>query len=82
LNNPDDTSELTPQSRAAASKASALARAADVLAREAATDEVDALEIGTDGADVVVSLDVWPVLREHSSTELVSLDLPSHGTET
>jgi hypothetical protein len=48
------------------------------LTGESATEEVDGLEVvGSDGADVVIAGDIWPVLAEDGLTEGLSLHKPS-----
>jgi hypothetical protein len=51
---------------------------ADVLAGEAAADEIDgnsvsSKSIGCEGADVVIDRHSWPVLRQHGAAEPVDL---------
>lgn len=73
----DDTSELIPQARAAASKARAWARRADVLARKPPANEVDGGEIvGADVADVDEPVGVGPQGGEEFAAGGVALDLP------
>jgi len=79
----DDTSELKPQARALSSKASALARAGHVLAREASADKINGRKVScSDGSNVLEARDVGPVPSEDGPAELVSLDLPDGVAET
>ena len=75
----NDPAILAPEARPLARESGALSGEADVLAGEAAADEVDGGE-SVDGADVVISNSVRPVLREHGPPELFLLDLPDTST--
>jgi hypothetical protein len=73
----NDPAILTPEARPLAAESGALSCEADVLAREAATDDVDSRE-SVDGADVVISNSVGPVLCENFTTPRIPFDLPQH----
>lgn len=78
----DDASKLTPQARALSSKARALSRAGEILAREAAADEIHGSEsCSADRTYVIESLRLRPVLGEHGSAERFFLDLPERWSE-
>jgi hypothetical protein len=75
----DDAGELAPEAAAVAREANAPTCGGDILAGEAARDEVDGLKIPCPGeADVAASNNVGPVPREDVLTEWLPLDLPAH----
>jgi hypothetical protein len=72
----NDPAILAPEARPLARESGALSGEADVLAGEAAADEVDGGE-SVDGADVVISNSVRPVLCENVTTPRIPLHLPA-----
>jgi hypothetical protein len=75
----DDAGELPPEAAAESGDPDAPAGGGDVLAGEAASDEIDALERGAPGeADVTASNNVGPVPGEDVLTVRLPLDLPAH----
>jgi hypothetical protein len=75
----DDAGELAPEAAPPAGDPDALSRCGDVLAGEAATDEVDGLKSPCPGeADIAASNNVGPVPREDVLTEWLPLNLPAH----
>jgi len=75
----NDPAILAPEARPLAAESCALSGEADVLAGEAAADEVDGGE-SVDGADVVISNSVRPVLCENVTTPRIPLHLPTDPT--
>ena len=67
--------KLTPQSASASLDSDSLACNGDVLAREAACDEVDVGQ-GGNASHVSISGNIGPMLFEDSSAELIYLYLP------
>jgi len=67
---------LAPEARPLAAESSALSGDADVLTGEAAAEDVDGGE-SVDGADVVISNSVRPVLCENVTTPRIPLHLPA-----
>jgi hypothetical protein len=72
----NDPAKITPEARPLAREPRALSGEADVLAGEAAADEVDGGE-SVDGADVVISNSVRPVLCENVTTPRIPFHLPA-----
>lgn len=74
----NDPKHLEPERGAgAAADADAFPGLADILAGEAAGDDIDAGEIvAGERADVFEPLDVWPVLREDGARPRVGFALP------
>jgi hypothetical protein len=73
----NDPAILAPEARPLAAEPGALSCEADVLAGEPAADDVDSRE-SVDGADVVISNSVGPMLCENFTTPRVPLHLPQH----
>jgi len=72
----DETGVFPPEPGALAIDAGALAGVADVLAREPAADDVNGNSIcresiGRERADIVITGDIRPVLREHTTAERI-----------
>lgn len=75
----DDAAELSPEARSSARQTGAPAEIADVLAREAAADEIDlqrGVRLSREGADIVEARDALPVASEDRSAVGVAFDLP------
>jgi hypothetical protein len=72
----DHPEHLEPQRTAITLEPRAFAGAADVLAGEAAADDVDAAgpDGGLEGSDVIVDRELWPVPAQHGLAEGVVLD--------
>ena len=76
----DDAGVLGPQSAALAVDAGSPAGQADVLAGEAAADDVDGLHgVASNRSDVLVQRRVRPVLAEDGAREGLDLTLPGDG---
>jgi hypothetical protein len=73
----NDPAILTPEARPLAAEPGALSCEADVLAGKTAADDVDSRE-SVDGADVVISNSVGPMLCENFTAPRVPFDLPQH----
>jgi hypothetical protein len=73
----NDPAILAPEARPLTAEPGALSGEADVLAGEAAADDVDSRE-SVDGTDVVISNSVRPMLCENFTTEPIPLHLPQH----
>ena len=78
----NDPAILTPEARPLAAEPGALPGNADILAGEAAAEDVDSREEvphgdSVDGADVVISNSVRPVLCENVTTPRIPLHLPA-----
>jgi hypothetical protein len=71
-----DAGELEPETRALTREASALPCVRHVLTGEAATEDIDAGRVGSDGSHVVVSTSARPVSGEDAATPRVCLALP------
>jgi len=71
----DDAGVFAPETGSLAVNPCSFAGDTDVLAREAATHDVDEWKSGS-CADIVVPRRVGPVLRQHSLAEWIALDLP------
>lgn len=74
----NDPAILAPEARPLARESGTLSGDADVLAREAAAEDVDSRESG-DGADVVISNSVGPVLCENFTTPRIPFHLEHHS---
>jgi hypothetical protein len=76
-----DAAHFRPEpTRIASASALPSGRPREGLAGEPAAEDVDGLEVvGACGADVVMSVYVRPVLREHRPCPWVNLDLPADG---
>ena len=73
----NDSGELRPKTRAGAVDAGAASSGREVLAGEAAADEIDRAQVGgADIADVLEALCLGEVAGEDGSAEGVALDLP------
>jgi len=79
-NESNDPSILAPERRTGPAEPRSLSGEAEILAGEPAADDVDAGEVLTNGAYVVISNSVWVVSCENASTEFVFLDLPDNVT--
>lgn len=77
----DDASEVPPKRGPFPAEPSPGAGVGDVLAGEAAADEIH-VGIVPGARDIVEPRDVGPVLREHRAAEWVDLALPDDVTET
>ncbi|HMA02316.1 MAG TPA: hypothetical protein VKP02_08105, partial [Gemmatimonadaceae bacterium] len=78
----NDATVLTPQARAAASKARAAARAGYVLAGESTAYDIDRGKLScSDAPDILEPLCIWPMPLEHETTERIYFNLPSHWTQ-
>lgn len=80
----DDAGVLVPEARPIAVEtiSSAVRRLRDVLAGKAAADSVNWGEVvAADFADIVVPLDVGPVLGENAAAERIDLHLPGRGEQ-
>jgi hypothetical protein len=74
---------LPPQSASLSVNPSAFARSADILAGEAAGNDVDSPavllnKLACEGSDIVVSPNVGPVLLQHCKAERLNLALPDN----
>jgi hypothetical protein len=68
---------LGPKTRAGAGESGAAASEADVLAREAAAEDIDSRDAPPlELCDIGVAGHAWPVLGEHPAAELALLALP------
>lgn len=76
----NDPSILAPERRALAAESCSLSGEGYVLAGESPADHIDGGEFASDGAHVVISNSVGPVLREHGAAERLSFDLPNNAT--
>lgn len=74
----NDPAILAPEARPLARESGALSGDADVLAGESAADDVDAGE-SADGADIVISKSVRPVLCENVTTPRIPFHLEHHS---
>jgi hypothetical protein len=74
----NDPAILAPEARPLARESCALSGEADVLAGEAAAEDVDSRE-SVDGADVVISNSVRPVLCENVTTPRIPFHLEHHS---
>jgi hypothetical protein len=74
----NDPREFPPKAGATPLQSGACACVAEILAREAAADEVDGGEVsGTSGFDIFKPLGQRPVVRENTATKRIALDLPN-----
>jgi hypothetical protein len=74
-----DPCELKEETGALTLEACSLAGNAEVLAREAAAEEVDGFGFCVDCANIVIDGCVRPVSAQHSSAPLVDFGLPQDG---
>lgn len=75
LNLSDDSSVLTPQSASCTFESVTSSKDADVLAWEAAADDVDGGK-SSSCADIGEPLSMWPVTSKHAQAERIALHLP------
>lgn len=77
----DESEVLEPEAGAGTMEPCSLPGVGQILAGEAAAQDVDGLEDGgVDGSDIVVPPGLGPVPLEHREGERIDLDLPGHMT--